>query len=320
MEIRNTDIAAAPRPRQKRYWRKLGSDVRKDWDLYIALLPGIAFLLLFKYTPMYGVVIAFQDFNIFSGITDSPWAGLQHFERLFQSPKFAQVFWNTLIISVMKIVLLFPLPIVLAILLNELTKMWFKRPIQTIIYMPHFLSWVIVSGMFMDLLSINGGLVNRMIEWFGGEPIRFFLDNSVFRWLLVGTAGWKEAGWGTIVYLAALSSIDPQLYEAAKIDGANKFRQIWHITLPGLVPVILLMFILRLGHMLEAGTEQILVMYNPVVYNVSDVIGTYVYRTGLGEQNYSFSAAVGLFDSIVGFILIISGNYLSRRLLNRGIW
>ncbi|MDR0267249.1 ABC transporter permease subunit [Paenibacillus sp.] len=313
-------MGKAPRLPVRSFWRKLWGDIRKDWDLYIALLPGIAFLLLFKYTPMYGIVIAFQDFNIFSGIGDSPWVGFEHFSRLFQTPKFVQVFSNTFIISILKIVLLFPLPILLAILMNELTKMWFKRPIQTIIYMPHFLSWVIVSGLFIDLLSVNGGLVNQIIEWMGGTPIKFFLDNSVFRWLLVGTAGWKEAGWGTIVYLAALSSIDPQLYEAAKIDGANKFKQILHITLPGLVPVILLMFILRLGSILEAGTEQILVMYNPVVYNVSDVIGTYVYRTGLGEQNYSFAAAVGLFESIVGFILIVGGNYISRRFLNRGIW
>jgi putative aldouronate transport system permease protein len=207
-----------------------------------------------------------------------------------------------------------------AILLNELRSMAFKRSVQTVIYLPHFLSWVIVSGLFIDLLSTNGGLVNKIIVALGGEPIRFFLDSEIFRSVLISSAGWKETGWSTIVYLAALTSIDPQLYEAARIDGANKWKQIIHVTLPGLVPIILLMFILRLGHILEAGTEQILVMYNPSVYNVADVIGTYVYRIGLGDQDYSFSTAVGLFDSVIAFILIISGNALSRKFLQRGIW
>lgn len=302
------------------YLRTLGSDIRKDWDLYVALIPGIAFLLLFKYTPMYGIVIAFKDFNIFEGMAASPWVGFKHFEKLFASDSFMHVFQNTLIISLYKIIFLFPLPIIVAILLNELKNMAFKRSVQTVIYLPHFLSWVIVSGLFIDLLSTNGGLVNKMIVALGGEPIRFFLDSDIFRSVLITSAGWKETGWSTIVYLAALTSIDPQLYEAARIDGANKWKQILHVTLPGLVPIILLMFILRLGNILEAGTEQILVMYNPSVYNVADVIGTYVYRIGLGDQDYSFSTAVGLFDSVIAFILIITGNTLSRKFLQRGIW
>ncbi|WP_144932953.1 sugar ABC transporter permease [Paenibacillus sp. 32O-W] len=302
------------------YWGQLGADIRKDWDLYVALIPGILFLLLFKYTPMYGIIIAFKDFNIFTGFAESPWVGMDNFKRLFTSPDFVNVFKNTLIISLYKIVFLFPLPIIVAILMNELKNMIFKRTIQTIVYLPHFLSWVIVSGLFIDLLSTNGGLINRMIVALGGEPIAFFLDHTIFRSVLITSAGWKELGWSTIVYLAALSGIDPQLYEAARIDGANKFKQILYITLPGLTPIILLMFILRLGSILEAGTEQILVMYNPNVYNVADVIGTYVYRVGLGEQDYSFSTAVGLFDSVIGFILIITGNYLSRKYLQRGIW
>ncbi|MDF2652980.1 MAG: protein lplB, partial [Paenibacillus sp.] len=292
----------------------------KDWDLYLALVPGIAFLLLFKYTPMYGIIIAFKDFNIFDGMAASEWVGLKHFEKLFSSESFLNVFQNTLIISLYKIVFLFPLPIIVAILLNELKNMAFKKGIQTVIYLPHFLSWVIVSGLFIDMLSINGGIVNRILIGLGGEPIRFFLDSDIFRSVLIFTAGWKEVGWSTIVYLAALTSIDPQLYEAAKIDGANRWKQTLHITLPGLIPIILLMFILRLGNILEAGTEQILVMYNPGVYNVADVIGTYVYRIGLGNQDYSFSTAVGLFDSVIAFFLILSGNALSRKYLQRGIW
>ncbi|RAV20999.1 ABC transporter permease [Paenibacillus contaminans] len=309
-----------PEPTKKKAYRRLWADIRKDWDLYLALVPGILFLLLFKYTPMYGLVIAFKDFNIFEGVAASPWVGLDNFKRLFTSPDFLHVFKNTVIISAYKVLFLFPLPIVVAILMNELRKMIFKRTVQTIIYLPHFLSWVIISGLFIDLLSTNGGFINKIIIAMGGKPIAFFLDNEVFRSLLVATAGWKETGWSTIVYLAALAGIDPQLYEAAKIDGAGKWKQTLHITLPGMIPVILLMLILRLGTILEAGTEQILVMYNPSVYSVSDVIGTYVYRTGLGEQNYSFSTAVGLFDSIIAFFLIVTGNALSSKFLKRGIW
>ncbi|CAH1191734.1 putative multiple-sugar transport system permease YteP [Paenibacillus allorhizoplanae] len=305
---------------KKRYMRQLWIDVRKDWDLYLALLPGIAFLLLFKYTPMYGIIIAFKDFNIFDGMAASPWVGMKHFDKLISSASFLQVFQNTLLISVYKILFLFPLPIIIAILLNELKNMAFKRSVQTVVYLPHFLSWVIVSGLFIDLLSTNGGIVNKIIVSMGGEPIRFFLDSQIFRSVLIGTSGWKETGWNTIIYLAALASIDPGLYEAAKIDGANKWKQIVHITLPGLIPIILLMFILRLGYVLEAGTEQILVMYNPSVYNVADVIGTYVYRIGLGEQDYSFSTAVGVFESVVAFILILTGNGLARKFFGRGIW
>lgn len=300
--------------------RQLWLDIRKDWDLYLALLPGIAFLILFKYTPMYGLLIAFKDFNIFDGMAASPWVGLKNFEKLFHSEAFMDVFKNTLIISFMKIVFLFPLPIIVAILMNELKNMIFKRWIQTIIYLPHFLSWVIVSGLFIDLLSVNGGIVNKIVVALGGQPIPFMLDNSVFRTVLVTSAGWKEIGWSTIVYLAALTSIDPQLYEAAKIDGAGRWKQTLYITLPGMIPVILLMFILRLGSVLEAGTEQILVMYNPGVYKVADVIGTFVYRIGLGQQDYSFSTAVGLFESVIAFVLIVSGNAMSRKFLRRGIW
>ncbi|WP_127587191.1 ABC transporter permease [Paenibacillus koleovorans] len=317
--IETDDIASKGRP-AKPAKRRISVEIRKDWDLYLILIPGILFLMLFKYTPMYGLTIAFMDFNIFDGMRESPWVGLKHFNKLFSSPEFTDVFLNTLIISFLKISFLFPLPIVIALLLNEVRLMVFKRWVQTIVYLPHFLSWVIVGGIFLELLSSNGGLVNRVIVSLGGDSIAFFMDKDVFRSVLITSAGWKETGWNMIVYLAAISAIDPQLYEAAKIDGASRFRQMLHITLPGMIPIILLMFILRLGGVLEAGTEQILVMYNPTVYSVADVIGTYVYRTGLGEQNYSFSTAVGLFESVIALILILGGNYASRRWLHRGIW
>jgi putative aldouronate transport system permease protein len=299
---------------------RIWTDVKKDWDLYLLLVPGLIFLLIFRYSPMYGLVIAFKDFNIYDGIAASPWVGMANFKRLLISPDFIRVCSNTLIISVYKIAFLFPLPIIISILLNELKNIVFKRTIQTLIYLPHFLSWVIVSGLFINLLSVNGGIVNNVIEILGGKPIAFLMDNNFFRSVLVFSSGWKEVGWGTIVYLAAITSIDPQLYEAATIDGASKFKQVLYVTLPGMTPTIVLMFILRMGSLLEAGTEQIMVMYNPTVYKVSDVIGTYVYRVGLGQSDYSFTTAVGFFESVVGFTLIITGNRLCKKFFNRSIW
>lgn len=294
--------------------------VKKDWELYVLLVPGIIFLFLFNYLPMGGVVIAFQDFNIFKGIADSAWVGFDNFVRLFTSADFLLVFKNTLIISIMKILILFPLPIVLAILLNEIRHLKFKKTIQTVVYLPHFISWVIVSGLFIGILSVNGGIVNNILTLFGQEPIPFFMSKDYFRWVLVFTEGWKEVGWGTIVYLAAIVGIDQEQFEVAKIDGANKLQQIIHITIPSIAPTIILMFILRLGSLLNAGTEQILVMYNPVVYDVADVIGTYVYRVGLGTSDYSFSTAVGLFNSVISFILIVTGNTLTKKFFDSSIW
>lgn len=294
--------------------------IRGNLDMYALLIPGLIFLLLFKYTPMYGIVIAFQDFNIFSGISGSEWVGFGQFERLMQSEEFIRVLVNTLVISLYKIVILFPIPILLALMLNEVRRMFFKRTIQTIVYLPHFLSWVIISGLFVNILSPSGGIVNDVIRSLGGEPISFMTDNSLFRGIVVFTAGWKEIGWNAIVFIAAIAGIEQEQYEAAAIDGAGRIRQMWSITLPGILPTIMLMLILRIGSLLEAGTEQILTMYNPLVYESGDVIGTFVYRMGLGQQDYSFSTAVGLFNSAVGFILVISGNMLSRKFLQRSIW
>ncbi|NOU64767.1 ABC transporter permease subunit [Paenibacillus sp. LMG 31461] len=293
---------------------------RTNIDLYVLLIPGLLFLLLFKYTPMYGIIIAFMDFNIFDGFTGSKWVGLAQFEKLIHSDEFVQVFINTLLISLYKLVLLFPVPIIIALLLNEVRKSWFKRTIQTIIFLPHFLSWVIISGLFITILSPSGGLVNNVIQFFGGTPISFFLDNHYFRSVLVFTAGWKESGWNAIIFIAAIAGIEQEQYEAASIDGAGRIRQMMHITLPGIVPTIILILVLRLGYLLEAGTEQILTMYNSVVYQSGDVIGTYVYRIGLGQQDYSFSTAVGLFNSVIGFLLIVLGNELSKKVVKRSIW
>nr|WP_241242760.1 ABC transporter permease subunit [Paenibacillus whitsoniae] len=288
--------------------------------MYLLLVPGLLFLLLFKYTPMYGIIIAFMDYNIFDGIAGSDWVGLAQFSKLIHSDEFMQVFINTLLISLYKLVLLFPVPIIIALLLNEVRRAWFKRTVQTVIFLPHFLSWVIISGLFITILSPSGGLVNNLIVFFGGKPISFFLDNNFFRSVVVFTAGWKESGWNAIIFIAAIAGIEQEQYEAASIDGAGRLRQMLYITLPGIVPTIILILILRLGYLLDAGTEQILTMYNSVVYESGDVIGTYVYRMGLGQQDYSFSTAVGLFNSLIGFILIIAGNEISKKLVKRSIW
>lgn len=299
--------------------RSFASVVRVNYQYYVLLIPAVILVILFQFVPLYGLTIAFKDFSIFTGIADSPWIGMEHFKQLFTDAYFYQVLRNTILISFYKLIFLFPLPIILAIMLNEVKNMLFKRSIQTVVYLPHFLSWVIVSGLFISILGTEG-VVNEMIAPFVDGPIRFLMDRNWFRTILVATEGWKGVGWSAIVYLAAITAIDPQLYEAAIVDGANKFRRIWHITLPGISPTIILLLILQIGQILEAGFQQILVMYNPMVYPVADIIGTYVYRVGLGQMNFSYGTAVGLFNSVVAFMMILCGNLLARRLVGRSIW
>jgi putative aldouronate transport system permease protein len=292
----------------------------KNYDLYLLLIPGLIFIAVFKYTPMYGLIIAFQDYNIFAGASGSPWVGFQQFQKLFNSPDFLNVLRNTITISLAKIIFIFPIPIFIAIILNEIKSMAYKRTVQTIIYLPHFLSWVIVSGLVFNVLAPSTGMLNDIIKAFGGEPISFLMDNNWFRTVVVASEGWKEIGYSAIVFIAAIAGIDQEQYEAARVDGAGRIKQMIHITLPGMWSVILLMFILKLGSVLQAGTEQILLLYNAVVYETGDVIGTYVYRTGIGQMNYSFTTAVGLFESVIGFILVISGNFISKKTSGRSIW
>lgn len=312
---KSTDIKVA---KKEVSWRKMC--LKRNKDLYFMLIPGLIFLIVFKYTPMYGIIIAFLDYNIFAGIGGSEWIGMNNFIKLFGNIEFYQVFTNTLLISIYKLVFYFPIPILLAIVLNEVRSMAYKKTVQTIIYLPHFLSWVIVSGLCINILSTSNGIINNLIVAFGGTPISFMMSNDWFRTVIVGSSIWKEAGWGTIIYIAAIAGIDQEIYEAARVDGAGRIRQIMHITLPGLTSTIVLLFIMRLGNMLDAGTEQILMLYNPVVYDSGDVIGTYVYRMGIGKMDYSFSTSVGLFESIIGFILVVTGNSLSRKLVHKSIW
>jgi putative aldouronate transport system permease protein len=310
-------------PPIRRYGRS--SYFRRHYDLYILLIPSLIFLAIFRYLPLMGNIIAFKELNLFAGrnifdsIAKSPFVWLANFERAFRRPDFITAFRNTVVISVLKIVFLFPVPILLSILLNEVKKLRLKKTIQTMIYFPHFLSWVIVASLFLTFLNTDG-VVNQIRGAFGLESIRYFLDKDHFRFVLVVSEGWKNSGWGTIVYLAAIATIDPELYEAAIIDGANKFQQIMRITLPGISSTIAMLFILRIGRILQVGFEQVFVMYNPTVYETGDVIQTFVYRVGLGQMDFSFASAMGLMNSAIGFVLILTANSVVRRTMHRSIW
>ncbi len=287
--------------------------------LYVMLLPAVVFLIIFNYIPMYGATIAFKDFWMTKGILGSPWVGFEHFERLFATDKFWQVFRNTIEINLLRLLFGFPAPIVLAILLNEVRHKLFKRSIQTIVYLPHFISWVTIAGIIFSLLS-NEGLVNKIITAFGGESVNFLTSNAMFRPLLVLSGIWKEAGWGTIIFLAALAGVNPDLYEAATVDGANRFKQIVHITLPSLLPVISILLILNFGSMMNGGFDQVFNLYNTMVYESGDVIDTYVYRIGLTQGKYSMATAIGLFLNIINFLLLILVNQTAKRMSGQGIY
>ncbi|WP_214627770.1 ABC transporter permease [Paenibacillus agaridevorans] len=288
--------------------------------LYLMLLPGLAYFIIFKYIPMGGLLLAFKDYRILDGIMGSPWAGLKWFEKIMNSPYFFNLLENTLLISIYKIIFGMPPDIILALLLNEVRKIWFKRTFQTITYLPYFLSWVIVYGIFMGLLMPNTGLINQAITSLGFEQISFLTSNEWFRTILVGTEIWKDIGFGTIIYIAALASIDPTLYEAAKMDGAGRVRQMWHISLPGITGVIVLLLIIRLGNIMEAGFSQIFTFLNAAVYSVGDVFGTWVYRTGIEEFQISIATAMGLFNGIVGLVLVVLANWLAKKITGSGIW
>lgn len=299
--------------------------LRANWLYYILSIPGLVYVIGYKLLPLLGLQLAFKDFSLFAGngILDSmfvsPWAGMKYFERVFQSADFWRLLRNTLTISLMKLAVLFPLPILLALMLGEVKNKPFQRVTQTLVYMPHFLSWVIIHGIFVTLLSSNG-ILNRALGALGMGRVSFYTDPNAFRWLLVFTEGWKECGWSAIVYLAALTGIDQALYDAAYVDGAGRVKRIWHVTLPGILPVISLMFLLRAGNILEAGFGQILVMYNATVYRTADVLQTYIYRIGIGKLDFSTATALGLFESTVGFVLIVLCNGISRKIFGRSLW
>lgn len=291
--------------RKKKNWQK-------DWQLHLMILPGLLFILIFKYMPLGGITIAFKEFLPGKGIWGSPWVGLENFEYMLALPDTKRVMWNTLFIAAAKILINFPVPIIISILLNEVKNHRFKRSVQTIIYLPYFISWVILAGIIQDLFA-KEGLINQFLGIFGAEPV-FFLENKyAFLGVLIGTDVWKNFGYNTVVYLAAITGIDETLYEAAKIDGANRFQQIWNVTLPGIAPIVVLMMILNLGNVLNAGFEQIFNLYNPLVYETADIIDTFVYRISLVEANYSLGTAVGLLKSVVSFILIVTSYKIANK-------
>ncbi|MFK7691194.1 ABC transporter permease [Paenibacillus sp. HJGM_3] len=292
----------------------------RELPLHLMILPGAIIVFIYHYIPLGGLVMAFQKYMPARGIMSSTWVGWRNFEYMFSLPSTLEVFWNTIFIAVMKIVAGLVVPIFTAILLNEVSRAAFKRTVQTMIYLPHFLSWTILAGILIDILSPGQGIVNQMLGWVGIQPIFFLGDNDWFPYTIVISNEWKEFGFSTIVYLAALSSVDPALYESAVIDGAGRWRQTWHITLPGIRPVIVLLMTLSLGQVLNAGFEQIFNLYSPYVYESGDIIDTMVYRMGLLDAQYSLSTAVGLLKSVVSLILISVSYGLASRFANYRIF
>lgn len=286
----------------------------------LLFLPAVLYYIVFHYMPIYGVLIAFKSYKFTLGVWGSPWVGLKHFEDLFAIAGFWQVFRNTLLISCYKLVFGFPAPIVFALLLNEIRQAVFKRFVQTVTYLPHFLSWVVLAGLTIQFLSPSTGPINLLLKAAGLEPIFFLGDPSWFRSTLVATDIWKELGWGTIVYLAALSGVNPELYEAASMDGANRYQRMRHITLPAMTPVITIMLIFAVGRLVNDDFDQVFNLYNPAVMEVGDVLGTYTYRMGLVNMEYSFATAVGLFRNVVAFVLIVSANAIAKRINEYGLW
>lgn len=288
--------------------------------LYFLMMPGLLYFIIYKYLPMWGILMAFQNYQPYLGIMGSKWVGLRHFERFFMDPQFMMLLKNTLVIATYNLIFYFPIPILVALLLNEVRHELFKKTVQTMIYLPHFISWVVVSGMTYMLLSTTDGAVNYIIETLGFSKINFLMNAVWMRPLLVIQSIWKEAGWGTIIFLAALAGVDVQLYESARIEGANRFQQTWYITLPSIKSTIIVLLILRLGNFLDLGFEQIFLMLNAMNREVGEVFDTYVYTTGVLQGQFSYSTAVGLFKSVVGLILVLFSNSVAKRLGEEGLY
>lgn len=311
-----SEISTNTKLAQHKRSRGLAVRLKKQWELQIMVIPALILVFIFSYIPMYGVLMAFQDYSIFDGFWASPWVGLKHFEMFFSSPDFWTIMRNTLIISALKLFIGFPAPIILALMLNEVRKMAFKRVIQTVSYLPHFLSWVIVAGFAMSILSTDNGSLNILLQKLRliDEPIGFLGIAEYFWGILVSVNVWKEIGFNSIVYLAAIAGINPNLYEAAQMDGASRLKQIRYITIPSIMPVVIIFFILAIGNLLNAGFEDILLLGgNPVLRDVSDVLDTYVYRTGIENQRFSYATAAGLFKAVVSVLLLTLANYAARK-------
>lgn len=320
--LKSEDDPRKPNRPKKRKPDALFMRYLKQFELQMLVIPGLILVLVFQYIPMYGLVMAFQDFNIFEGIWASEWVGFKHFVRFFQDPRFFEVMRNTIVISGLKILIGFPAPIILALMLNEVRHMMFKRSVQTITYLPHFLSWVIVAGFATSILATDNGSLNILLQKLHiiKDPIAFFSLPEYFWGIIVGTNLWKSIGFNSIVYIAAISGINPQLYEAAAIDGASKFRQMYLITIPSIMPIIVIFLILDMGNLLNAGFEDLLLLgNNPVLRQVSDVIDTYVYRVGISNGLYSYATAIGLFKAVISVTLLTVANQIARKTDN-SLW
>ena len=299
--------------------KRLGQDFARNKYVYLMVIPVLVFYILFKYGPMTKMIIAFQDYNLYKGIAGSKWVGLENFIDFFQMKDCWRLLRNTLLLSLYSIVFAFPAPILLALMINEIKSRAGRKLVQTVSYMPHFISLVVVCGMTLEFTK-SDGVVNSVIKALGGERIAFFTDPSWFRPIYTITDIWQGIGWGSIIYIAALSGIDPQLYEAATIDGAGRLRKMLHVTLPGISGMIVVLFILRLGQVMSVGFEKIILLYNPMLYDTADVISTYVYRKGLMEFSYSYSAAVNMFNSVINFAILVLANAISRRATGNSLW
>lgn len=308
--------------KEKSFKRKFSwsKELARNRFLYMLLVPVALYLIVFKYAPMFGEIIAFKNYRLADGIMGSPWVGFQQFEKLFASKEFYVVLKNTLLLNLYHLAFAFPVPILLAVLLNEVRVEWYKRTLQNLLYIPHFISWVVLGSIVIALLSPSTGFINFLLKGFGMEPIYFMADKFWWPVSFVVSGIWKEAGFGTILYLAAMASIDPTLYEAAKIDGANRLRQTWHVTLPGIRSTIAILLILQVGNMMEVGFEQVYALRNDAVTSVAEVISTFVYTRGLINLQYSYTTALGLFQSVIALILVVAVNRIIKAMGERGLW
>jgi len=299
----------------------LGKDLRKTKYLQLMIIPGLIYYIIFHYIPMYGITIAFKDFNLRLGVFGSPWVGFKHFESFFRHPYFWRLIKNTFLLNLLNLVFGFPAPIILAIFLNEVRNSFYKKFVQTVSYLPHFISTVSLAGILYLLLSPYSGFVNRLItNLTGHEAIYFMAEPKWFRTIYVASGIWQSVGWNSIIYLAALSDVNMELYDSATVDGANRWRQIWHISLPSIAPTIIILLILNIGSMMSSSTDKVLLLQSPATYEVSDVIGTYVYRRGLVLAEYGFGTAVGLFNSVINLTLILISNAISKKVTDQGLW
>jgi len=310
----------AQRRRRPGRVQRIGDHVRREWQLYAMLIPTILWLIIFLYKPMYGLQIAFKDYSVFRGVAASPWVWFEHFETLFTNDQFIRALKNTVVISFYSLLFGFPVPIILALMFNEVLHQTFKKTLQTVVYLPHFISSVIIAGIVITAFAPSAGIVNTVLGWFGVSSVYFLTKPEWFRPIFVGTTIWQEAGFQSIVYLAAIAGVSPTLYESAVVDGASRWQMIWKITIPSIMPTIIIMLIIRIGNMLEVSFEMIILLYQPATYETADVVNTFIYRQGIQGGQYDLAAAAGLFNAVVAFVLVMTANTISKRYSRTSLW